>query len=79
LYNVPRFIATIEGVLDCYNVAQEYQEDEDPRNFHIPGIEGECVVEGPELESIIYAKPLRTWKVNIGTEDRPMFSNIGDY
>jgi hypothetical protein len=24
-------------------------------------------------------KPLRTCKVNIGTEDKPKFSNIGDY
>jgi hypothetical protein len=27
----------------------------------------------------VYAKPLRMHKVNIGTEDKPKFANIGDY
>jgi hypothetical protein len=33
LDSVPKFVVTVEGVLDCYNVAQEDQEDEDPRNL----------------------------------------------
>jgi hypothetical protein len=39
----------------------------------------ESVVEGPELESVVYANPLKTRKVNIGTQDKPKFVNIGDY
>jgi len=37
------------------------------------------VVECPELESIEYARPLRTHKVNIGIKEKPKFTNIGDY
>jgi hypothetical protein len=36
-------------------------------------------VEGPELESVAYAQPLRTRKVNIGTKENPKFVQIGDY
>jgi hypothetical protein len=28
---------------------------------------------------VVYAKPLRMHKVNIGTKDKPRFMNIGDY
>jgi hypothetical protein len=40
---------------------------------------GEHAVEGPKLESVEYANPLRMHKVNIGTKDNPKFTNIGDY
>jgi hypothetical protein len=61
MYSTPRVTTvTVEEVLHCYNVVEEDQEDEDPRNLQIPETEGECAVEGPELESTIYAKPLRT-------------------
>jgi hypothetical protein len=36
-------------------------------------------VEGPKIEFVVYAKPLRMHKVNIGTEEKPKFTNIGDY
>jgi hypothetical protein len=49
--------------LHCYNVVEEDQEeDEDPRNVKIPETEGEHAVEGPQLESVVYAKPLRMHK-----------------
>ena len=31
------------------------------------------------MESMVYAKTLKTHKVNIGMEDNPKFTNIGDY
>jgi hypothetical protein len=63
-----------------YNVIEENQEeDEDPINVQILETEGDFIVEGPQLEYIMYAKPLRMRKVNIGTKDKPKFVNIGDY
>jgi hypothetical protein len=64
----------------CYNVVEEdKEEDEDPRNVKIPKTEGECIVEGPQLELFVYAKPLRIHKVNIGVEDKPKFVKIIHY
>jgi hypothetical protein len=40
---------------------------------------GDRVVEGPELEFVMYENPLKTRKVNIGMKDNPKFTNIGDY
>jgi hypothetical protein len=65
--------------LHCYNIVEKDQEYEDPRNFKIPEIKGENIVEGPQLETTVYAKPLKTRKVNIGIEDKPNFVNIGYY
>jgi hypothetical protein len=76
LYSVPRYIATIQDVLECYNVVGEDQEDEYLRILKIPETEGECIVEGPELESSEYAKPLRMCKMDIGTKDNPKFTKI---
>jgi hypothetical protein len=33
LYSVPRVTATVEEVLHCYNVAEEDQDEEDPRKL----------------------------------------------
>jgi hypothetical protein len=38
--------------------------------------EGECAVEDPKIESVMYAKPLKKCKVNIGTKDNPKFPNL---
>jgi hypothetical protein len=51
--------ATIHELLECYNVAKEYQEEEDPRNVQVPKTKGEHIVVGPELESDAYENPLR--------------------
>jgi len=40
---------------------------------------GEYTVECPEIGSIVYEKPLRVRKVNIGTKEKPKFAQIGDY
>jgi hypothetical protein len=44
----------------------------------VPKIEGERVVEGPELESTMYTQPINMWKVNIGTPKNSKFAQIGD-
>jgi len=38
-YNAPRFIAPVEEVFHCYNVVEEYQEEEYPRNVQIKKLE----------------------------------------
>jgi hypothetical protein len=50
----------VHELLECYNVAKEEQDEEDPRNIQVPETEGERAVEGPELESVVYAQPLKT-------------------
>jgi hypothetical protein len=75
-----RYFVTVKEVLRYYNLAEEDQEgDKNPRNVKILEKKGERVVEGPQLESTVYAKPLRMRKVNIYTKDKPKFANIGDY
>jgi hypothetical protein len=50
----------VHKLLEFYNVSQEDQDEEDPRDIQVLEIEGECTIEGPYLESIVYAQPLRT-------------------
>jgi len=57
---------TIHELLECYNVAKEEQDEVDPRNIQVLKIEGECAVEGPNLEFVAYAQPLKIREVNIG-------------
>jgi hypothetical protein len=56
----------VHELLECYNVSKEEYDEEDPRNVQVSETEGEWVVEGPELESVAYTQPIKTWKVNIG-------------
>jgi hypothetical protein len=58
----------VHEYLECYNVTREEQDEEDPRNIQVPKTEGEHIVEGSELEYVVYAQPLKTRKVNIGTK-----------
>jgi hypothetical protein len=78
VYDVHRVAMTIHELLECYNVAKEEHDKEDPRNVKVPEIEGEWVVEGLELESVVYTQPIRTRKVNIGMTENPKFAQIGD-
>jgi hypothetical protein len=66
-------------ILEFYNVDGEYQEDEDPINLQVPETEGERIVEGRDIEFVVYPNPLKMHKVNIGIEDNPKFTNVGDY
>ena len=63
--------------MECYNLVEEGEEDENPRNINIPESEGTFDVQGPELK--IPAKPIKIKKVNIGTKEEPKFASIGDY
>jgi len=79
MYSTHIVTATVEEVLHYYNVVEDYQEDEYPRNLQILETNRERTIEGPNLKSAICAKLLRKQKVNISIEDKPKFANIGDY
>lgn len=42
--------------------------EEDPRNIHIPEPEGKRKVKGPKVEIHDISEPLKTKRVNIGSE-----------
>ena len=78
-YNVHRALMISHELLECYNVSKEEQDEEYPRNVQVPKIEGEWVVEEPEIEFVAYTQPKKTQKVNIGMTKNPKFVHIGDY
>jgi hypothetical protein len=45
----------------------------------VPKTKGEWEVEGIELESVAYKRPIKMWKVNIGMIENPKFVQIRDY
>lgn len=55
------------------------EEDKDSRNINIPEEEGHIEVEGPQIYNLDNTAPLKTKKVNIGTEAEPKFAMFGDY
>ena len=63
--------------MTCYNLSRDTKDD--PTNINIPELEGSHVVEGSNISSEHFIKPLKIKKVNIGSEDNPKFANIGDY
>jgi hypothetical protein len=66
VYNAHITSMTVHELSECYNVAQEYQDEEDPINIQISENEENHVVEDPKLESVMYAQPLSMCKVNMG-------------
>jgi hypothetical protein len=74
LCSAHRASMTIHELQECYNVAKEDHDEEDPRNIQIPETKGNYTVEGPKLDYVVYAKPLRTRRVNIGTKENPKFT-----
>ena len=63
--------------MECYNLAID--EEDDPRNINIPKSEGHCEVHGPVVELPEVTHPLKTRKVNIGSEEMPKYATIRDY
>ena len=68
---------TFQHWMTCYNLFGD--PDDDPTNINIPESKGSREVEGSGISSEQFVKPLKIKKVNIGSEDNPKFSNIGDY
>ena len=67
----------VQHWMTCYNLSKD--PDDDPTNINIPESEGLREVEGSDISSEQFIKPLKIKKVNIGSEDNPKFANIGDY
>jgi len=59
-------------------LAEVKSEDMEPRDVNITKSEGERAVDGLEI-SRNFSQPMKTIKVNIGTEEVPKFASIGDY
>ena len=57
----------LKQALECYNLAKEGEEDENPHNINILESEGTCDVQGPKLKVPDVARPVKIKKVNIGT------------
>ena len=61
----------------CYNLTRD--PDDDPTNINILELECTCAVEGSDISSDQFLKPLKIKKVNIGLTENPKFANIGYY
>ena len=67
----------IENARECYNFTID--EDDNPRNINISDSEGSRAVAGPTLECPEITEKLKIKKVNIGTEETPKITSIGNY
>lgn len=54
-------------------------DDQELRHLDIIETKGECGVQGHKFLSPYITQPLKTRKVNIGSEEQPKLSNVGDY
>ena len=66
-------------MVECYNVTGGPEDEDDPRNVNIPKSEDSQDITSPEISKKKTNHPLKIQKVNIGIEENPKFSNIGDY
>ena len=64
--------------MQCYNLTGEL-DDDDLLEINIPELEGIRIVEGADITTEQFLKPLKIKKENIGYEENPKFANIGDY
>ena len=64
--------------LACYNVQVEDDED-DPQNINILESEGSREVRKPKIRDPNIMVPSKMKQVNIGTEEEPKYTMLGDY
>jgi hypothetical protein len=69
--------APLQKFQGCYNI--NATEDDDPRNVNITETKGQRYVEGPGIQLPFVGKPIKIKKINIGTEQTPKLTNVGDY
>ena len=65
--------------MTCYNLSRELKDDDVLRNVNISESEGSHDVAAPDILTNSMSQLLKIRKVNIGSEENPKFSNIGDY
>jgi len=66
-------------LLHCYHIVEDDPVEENLRDIQITKVEWEREVEGSQLQSEDFDAPLKIKKVNIGIEEIPKITSIGDY
>ena len=66
-------------MMECYNVSGEPKDDDELWNINILGTKGNRDVATPYIPSNPMNQPLKIRKVNIGIEENPKFSSVGEY
>lgn len=70
----PDWTPQVERALECYNIIAE--EDEGLRNIDIEESKGHHKVVGLEPKILDIENPVKTKKVNIGSEEEPKFATM---
>ena len=79
IFETPKWKVALEQALECYNLAEEGEEDENPHNINILEFEGTRNVQGLKLKVHDVVKLVKIKKVNISTKEEPKFMSIEDY
>ena len=66
-------------MMECYNVTGGVEDGNDPQNINILETEVSRDVATLDIPMDPMNQPLKTSKVNIGTEENLKFVNVGDY
>ena len=69
----------IQSMMECYNIFDKMEDDNEFHNINIPETEGIRDVVAPNVPMNPMTQPLKIRKVNIGTEENLKISNIWDY
>ena len=75
----PHVHCSMQSMIMCYNLSREPEDYDDLQNVNILESEGSRDVAVPDIPTDSMSQPLKIRKVNIGLEENPKFSNIGDY
>ena len=66
-------------MMKCYNVSGEPKDEDELHNINIPETKGSRDDATLEIPIDPMNQPLKIKKVNIGMEENPKFSSVGDY
>ena len=66
-------------MMECYNVYGGPEDDDEPQNINILEIEGSRNVAALDILTHPMNQQLKIRKFNIGIEENPKFSSVGDY
>ena len=69
----------MQSMMECYNIYVEPEDDDELSNITILETKGSHDVAAPDVLTDPMNQPLKSRKVNIGAEDNPKFSSVGDY
>ena len=72
-------IPMMQSMMECYNVKGGPDDEDDPRNINILGSKGSQNIAALDMSTDKFHQPLKIQEVNIGIEEEPKFTNIGDY